>query len=401
MLYGGHILDLSTTHTTFRDESSGNEDAQVWKKFTQFEQTYGDLASMLKVEQRRKEALSRAGDEGTSELESSLHDVVSRYSFMDLWPCSSNELDHLARQEWLARNINKKRDKPTFGIEAGSADKTSSGVSSNTNPPAKIVYPDTSKMTVYDPRQMPGPAALAISSASGTLPYSCPFSSGGSPNSLNDILKSLPPAFAAFIANLPAVEGLTIRVCPQAICAIYWLESGALQLTPNANDATRAGLCDPYNRLSIESAAGPSPDADLVISVCLQSNIPLATGKSGTASLPLQSGPAPSTSDVSDSSKFRPRDRQLGKRKDMDSLVNSYDFFLQYRNYSFRTTTVFRRQGDDESSTVQSQPLPRDVFKIRQLQKSRVGNSSRVTSSYTGSASYGSALSGEVSGSTG
>ncbi|KAF3624886.1 putative cleavage stimulation factor subunit 3-like isoform X4 [Capsicum annuum] len=382
MLYGGHILDLSTTHTTFRDESSGNEDAQVWKKFTQFEQTYGDLASMLKVEQRRKEALSRAGDEGTSELESSLHDVVSRYSFMDLWPCSSNDLDHLARQEWLARNINKKRDKPTFGIEAGSADKTSSGVSSNTNPPAKIVYPDTSKMTVYDPRQMPGPAALAISSASGTLPYSCPFSSGGSPNSLNDILKSLPPAFAAFIANLPAVEGMPLlrahyKVCPQAICAIYWLESGALQLTPNANDATRVGLCDPYNRLSIESAAGPSPDADLVISVCLQSNIPLATGKSGTASLPLQSGPAPSTSDVSDSSKFRPRDRQLGKRKDMD------------------------RQGDDESSTVQSQPLPRDVFKIRQLQKSRVGNSSRVTSSYTGSASYGSALSGEVSGSTG
>ncbi|PHT63894.1 hypothetical protein T459_32192 [Capsicum annuum] len=375
MLYGGHILDLSTTHTTFRDESSGNEDAQVWKKFTQFEQTYGDLASMLKVEQRRKEALSRAGDEGTSELESSLHDVVSRYSFMDLWPCSSNDLDHLARQEvlqvlllaWFNTELNSVFQLYSLIPGLLSLDKTSSGVSSNTNPPAKIVYPDTSKMTVYDPRQMPGPAALAISSASGTLPYSCPFSSGGSPNSLNDILKSLPPAFAAFIANLPAVEG----------------------------------LCDPYNRLSIESAAGPSPDADLVISVCLQSNIPLATGKSGTASLPLQSGPAPSTSDVSDSSKFRPRDRQLGKRKDMDSLVNSYDFFLQYRNYSFRTTTVFRRQGDDESSTVQSQPLPRDVFKIRQLQKSRVGNSSRVTSSYTGSASYGSALSGEVSGSTG
>ncbi|MCD7448034.1 hypothetical protein HAX54_037348 [Datura stramonium] len=111
---------------------------------------------MLKVEQRRKEALSRTGDDGISELESSLHDVVSRYSFMDLWPCSSNDLDHLARQEWLARNINKKTDKPTLGIEAGYADKTSSGVSSNTNPPAKVVYPDTSKMTVYDPRPVPG-----------------------------------------------------------------------------------------------------------------------------------------------------------------------------------------------------------------------------------------------------
>lgn len=37
-----------------------------------------------------------------------------------------------------------------------SIDKTTSGVSSNTNPPAKVVYPDTSKMTVYDPRQIPG-----------------------------------------------------------------------------------------------------------------------------------------------------------------------------------------------------------------------------------------------------
>nr|XP_010327460.1 cleavage stimulation factor subunit 77 isoform X2 [Solanum lycopersicum] len=303
------------------------ESVEVWKKFTQFEQTYGDLASMLKVEQRRKEALSRTGDDGASELESSLHDVVSRYSFMDLWPCSSNDLDHLARQEWLARNINKKPDKPTLGIEAGSADKTTSGVSSNTNPPAKVVYPDTSKMTVYDPRQIPGPAALAAPSASGTLPYSGPFSSNGPPIALNDILKSLPPAFAAFVANLPAVEG-------------------------------------------------PSPDADFVISVCLQSNIPAATGKSGTASLPLLSGAAPSTSDLSDSSKFRPRDRQPGKRKDMD------------------------RPEDDESTTMQSQPLPRDLFKIRQLQKNRVGNSSRVTSSYTGSASYGSALSGDLSGST-
>uniref|UniRef100_A0A7N2QZ07 Suppressor of forked domain-containing protein n=1 Tax=Quercus lobata TaxID=97700 RepID=A0A7N2QZ07_QUELO len=75
------------------------ESVEVWKRFTHFEQTYGDLASMLKVEQRRKEALSRTGEEGPSALEGSLQDVVSRYTFMDLWPCSSNDLDHLARQE--------------------------------------------------------------------------------------------------------------------------------------------------------------------------------------------------------------------------------------------------------------------------------------------------------------
>ncbi len=53
-------------------------------------------------------------------------------------------------------------------------------------------------------------------------------------------------------------------------------------------------------------------------------------------------------------------------------------------------------QDDDYTATVQSQPLARDVFRIRQIQKARAG-----TTSQTGSASYGSALSGDLSGSTG
>jgi cleavage stimulation factor subunit 3 len=51
------------------------------------------------VEQRRKEALSRTSENTLSALENTLYDVVSRYSYMDLWPCSSKELDYLARQE--------------------------------------------------------------------------------------------------------------------------------------------------------------------------------------------------------------------------------------------------------------------------------------------------------------
>lgn len=53
-------------------------------------------------------------------------------------------------------------------------------------------------------------------------------------------------------------------------------------------------------------------------------------------------------------------------------------------------------QDDDETATAQSLPPPRDVFKIRQIRKARGG-----TASQTGSASYGSAFSGELSGSTG
>lgn len=53
-------------------------------------------------------------------------------------------------------------------------------------------------------------------------------------------------------------------------------------------------------------------------------------------------------------------------------------------------------QDDDETTTVQSQPLPRDAFRIRQYQKAARGSASQ-----TGSASYGSAISGDLSGSTG
>ncbi|KVI01969.1 RNA-processing protein, HAT helix [Cynara cardunculus var. scolymus] len=259
------------------------ESVEVWKRFSQFEQTYGDLVSMLKVEQRRKEALARTGEEGASALQNSLQDVVSRYSFMDLWPCSSRELDHLSHK--------------------------SPGQMSNSNISSKIIYPDTSRMVVYDPRQKPVPPAP------------------------NAVPKPLPPALAAFIASLPAAEG-------------------------------------------------PLPDVDYVLSICLQSTIPI--GEPGKLAIQSQAGPA--SSDVSGSSKshlFKPRDRQHGKRKDAD------------------------RQDDDDSSTVQSQPLPKDAFKIRQLRKARVGGAptGAAAASYgsvqTASASYGSGFSGEQSGSFG
>ncbi|KAK3024538.1 hypothetical protein RJ639_043730 [Escallonia herrerae] len=306
------------------------ESIEVWKRFTQFEQTYGDLASMLKVEQRRKEAISRTGEEGSSALESSLHDVVARYSFMDLWPCSSKELDHLARQEWLLKNINKKVDKSALANGGGFADKVSSGLATSLNTTAKVIYPDTSRMVVYDPRQksdLSGPAP-GLPGMSSTLPASTfSLAAGGTATMPNEISKAAPPALLAFIANLPAVEG-------------------------------------------------PLPDVDFVLSVCLQSKIPTSqTGKSGGTSIRVHAGPAPTTSDISGSSKthlnHKPMRDKPGKRKDLN------------------------RQDEDDTATVQSNPLPRDAFKIRQLRKAR------VTGSQTGSASYGSAFSGELSGSTG
>ncbi|KAL5563013.1 hypothetical protein UlMin_032760 [Ulmus minor] len=310
------------------------ESVEVWKRFIHFEQTYGDLASMLKVEQRRKEALSRADEDDASTLEGSLQDVVSRYSFMDLWPCSTRDLDHLARQEWLAKNSNKKVDKSAMLNGPGLLDKGTAALISNGTASGKAVYPDITQMVIYDPRQKPGTgvyqntAVPGVPAASNTLSTPLGAAIGGqTANAFEEILKATPPALLAFLTNLPAVEG-------------------------------------------------PTPDVDIVLSICLQSDIPIAQtgiGKTG----PANTSGVPPTNELSASSKshsipgggpsFKPT---RGKRKEID------------------------RQEEEETRSVQSQPLPRDAFRIRQIQKSR------RTASQTGSTSYGSAFSGELSGST-
>ncbi|XP_074287176.1 cleavage stimulation factor subunit 77 [Silene latifolia] len=305
------------------------ESVEVWKRFAQFEQTYGDLSSMLKVEQRRKEALSRTSDEAEVQ-ESSLQEVISRYSFMDLWPCSPSDLDHLARQTWLAKNMNKKSEKSSIpnGVGTIGEEKGTSGLTIVSDQSSKVVYPDVTQMVAYEPGQKLGPGVLP----SGAIP-GLPVSSS-TLSTLDGILKAAPPALGAFIANLPVLEG-------------------------------------------------PAPDIDFVLSICLQSNI--TTNHMVKTSLQVPAGAASSISEPGQN-KTRPvpsgssvrmtRDRQPGKRKEME------------------------RKDDDDTASVQSQPLPKDAFRIRQMQKARVGAARGGTASQTGSTSYGSAFSGEQSGST-
>lgn len=320
------------------------ETVEVWNRFIKFEQTYGDLNSMLKVEQRRKEALSRSDEEETPS-EASLHDVVSRYSFMDLWPCSSVGLDHIARLDWLVKNVDKKADKPTLpnGATLTGADNGSSGLASKASiPTAKFVLPDISQMIIYDPRQKQATGLLPNAAGVGLPPVPATTSTppnatsvgSGTANSLHEILKILPPVLVEFITHLPAVEG-------------------------------------------------PSPHVDMVLSILLQSNIPLGqTMQVGASAQQLPGGPVGNVSNHSGSNNARTnpseppfkqsRESHLGKRKNL-------------------------KDEDDDTATVKSRPAPRDAFMIRQIRKAR-----GVTSSQTGSAaSGGSMISGERSGSTG
>ncbi|KAL1224078.1 Cleavage stimulation factor subunit 77 [Cardamine amara subsp. amara] len=299
------------------------ESAEVWERFIQFEQKYGDLASMLKVEQRRKEALSGKAEEGSSALENSLQDVVSRYCYMDLWPCTSKDLDHLARQELLSKNMNKKVEKTNLPHGPAAIGSVASS--------SKVVYPDTSQMVVYDPTKKSDFASsgnLVAASASNTFPSNATsIATHGSASTFDEIPKTTPPALLTFLANLPIVDG-------------------------------------------------PIPNVDVVLSICLQSDLP--TGQTVKQNFAAK-GNVPSQNDPSGStrsgSQRLSRDRRATKRKDSD------------------------RQEEDDTVTVQSQPLPTDVFRLRQMRKARGISTSSQTP--TGSTSYGSAFSGELSGSTG
>ncbi|CAO2161573.1 unnamed protein product [Urochloa humidicola] len=295
---------------------------EVWKRFVQFEQSYGDLSSMLKVEQRRKEALSGTSEDALSASENTLHDVVSRYNYMDLWPCSSKELDYLVRQEWLAKNTGKKVDRSTMINRSSMLDKGTPGISANARfPPqtSKVVRPETSQMVIYDPRQTKGTEFSATTS--------------GYTKEVEDTLKMLSPATASFIKNLPAIEG-------------------------------------------------PSPDIDVVLSVLLQSTLPVAqnAGKAGGTS--ELSGVGKSGLNQNGSSHRPPRER----RKDAGR---------------------HGVQEEEDAATVQSQAaVPRDIFRLRQIQRSRgMGVGGAAGASQSGSSAFsfsggGSAFSGDHSAST-
>lgn len=318
------------------------ESTEVWNRFIKFEQTYGDLTSMLKVEQRRKEALSRTGEEGSTALEGSLLDVVSRYSFMDLWPCSSRDLDHIARQEWLAKNMNGKSERAFTAQPSGMSglDKNSFGQGENIKSlasSAKIVRPDLSRMVIYDPRQKPGSGYFMNSMMPGvqSIPGSVQHNAiaGSASKSLDDALRYMSPTLVSFIVQLPVVNG-------------------------------------------------PSPDVDMVISALLQSDIPSGVNDS---SLPF-----------SHPSSGLPGSSATG---DFPALSKGWPVLNGSTARSSRILPNKRkeseRQEDDENVPV-NRPLQKDIFRMRQMQRARALNSGQAGSTSGGSG----ALAGELSGST-
>ncbi|CAJ1947686.1 unnamed protein product [Sphenostylis stenocarpa] len=409
-------------------------------------------------------------------------------------------------QQWLTKNINKKVEKCILPNGTILLDKTSMTSISTTSP--KIVYPDTSKMVIYDPKHTPDFSKISrLTNFEMSSPQHVRErgSECSGTNAFDEILKATPPALVAFLANLPAVEAFVEK--PTRMSFTYSLAN--MKSSSNAFQE----FCNLELFILSLSIHSPTPNVDIVLSICLQSDLP--TGQSAKTGIPpgkagiqsqLPAGSAPATSELSGSSKSHPvpsgvslkpgSNRQYGKRKESDKQVYpsssirlaasrrpllvaagrfgycqsllvvfvtiSHSWPLPPSFAVVATRSPFRdikrqwlhsrdelnnvvaslncelgdnggsdnrggsygdscngdifgysdgfgsiggstcrsssgdRQEDDDTTTVQSQPLPRDAFRIRQYQKARASSASQ-----TGSVSYGSAFSGDLSGSTG
>lgn len=91
--YLSHLNEDNNTRVLFeRVLSSGGLTNQlsveVWNKFLEFESNIGDLSSIVKVERRRSAVLENLKEyEGKETAQ-----LIDRYKFLDLFPCSAGEL---------------------------------------------------------------------------------------------------------------------------------------------------------------------------------------------------------------------------------------------------------------------------------------------------------------------
>ncbi|KAH8244975.1 hypothetical protein KR032_003410, partial [Drosophila birchii] len=172
--YLSHLNEDNNTRVLFeRVLSSGglspHKSVEVWNRFLEFESNIGDLSSIVKVERRRSaifENLKEYEGKETAQL-------VDRYKFLDLYPCTSTELKSIGYAENVGIILNK------VGGGAHSQNNGDAETDSEAAPP--LPRPDFSQMIPYKPRPCAHPGAHPL--AGGVFPQ--------------------PPALAALCGILP------------------------------------------------------------------------------------------------------------------------------------------------------------------------------------------------------
>uniref|UniRef100_A0A1B6CGC0 Cleavage stimulation factor subunit 3 n=1 Tax=Clastoptera arizonana TaxID=38151 RepID=A0A1B6CGC0_9HEMI len=147
--YLSHLNEDNNTRVLFeRVLSSGSLEAEksveIWNRFLEFESNIGDLSSIVKVEKRRSAVLEKIAEfEGKETAQ-----LVDRYKFLDLYPCSSAELRSIGYNEVTAQT-----NKASFNVFSGSV-MSKDGLDDHEQSSQRLLpRPDISQMIPFKPKR--------------------------------------------------------------------------------------------------------------------------------------------------------------------------------------------------------------------------------------------------------
>ncbi|ODN04266.1 Cleavage stimulation factor subunit 3 [Orchesella cincta] len=141
--YLSHLNEENNTRVLFeRVLTSGTLAAEksvdIWNKFLEFESTIGDLSSIVKTEKRRSTVLNQLKEfEGKETAQ-----IVDRYRFHDLFPCSPGELRSIGYSDVLAVSSKSKVELPIIAETPETEEEEEE----------KICRPDFSQMIPFKPK---------------------------------------------------------------------------------------------------------------------------------------------------------------------------------------------------------------------------------------------------------
>ncbi|XP_075220656.1 cleavage stimulation factor subunit su(f) isoform X2 [Lycorma delicatula] len=147
--YLSHLNEDNNTRVLFeRVLSSGSlepeKSVEIWNRFLEFESNIGDLASIVKVEKRRSAVLGKIAEfEGKETAQ-----LVDRYKFLDLYPCTAAELRSIGYNEVTATTA-----KHTMHTLAGPTSRGFyDGLDDHEPSQRMMTRPDVSQMIPYKPK---------------------------------------------------------------------------------------------------------------------------------------------------------------------------------------------------------------------------------------------------------
>ncbi|XP_026682630.1 protein suppressor of forked [Diaphorina citri] len=151
--YLSHLNEDNNTRVLFErilssDCLSPDKSVEVWNRFLEFESNIGDLASIVKVEKRRSAVLTKMAEfEGKDTAQ-----LVDRYKFLDLYPCSPAELKSIGYTEVTKSAMKAGTTAGTAGSTALFSSQAGLDGLDEERKGKTLVRPDLTQMIPYKPK---------------------------------------------------------------------------------------------------------------------------------------------------------------------------------------------------------------------------------------------------------